>query len=92
MRAHWFDDFKSLDDLRLYEEDEPQPQRGELLVRVHAVSLNHRDVEDVARIFATTKIRPVIDRIFDFEDAKEAFAYLEEPHRFGKIVIKYRRG
>jgi len=44
MKAYRFDDFSSLDDLRLHDEAEPRPQRGELLIRVHAVSLNYRDV------------------------------------------------
>ncbi len=44
MKAYRFDDFHSLDDLRLHDEAEPRPQRGELLIRVHAVSLNYRDI------------------------------------------------
>ena len=44
MRSYRFDDFTSLDDLRLHEEDIPKPQRGEILVRVRAVSLNYRDL------------------------------------------------
>ena len=44
MKAYRLEDFKSLDDLRLRDEDDPRPQRGELLVRVHAVSLNYRDI------------------------------------------------
>ena len=44
MKAYRLDDFTSLDDLRLQEEDDPRLQRGEVLVRVHAVSLNFRDI------------------------------------------------
>ena len=44
MRAYRFDSFASLDELRLREEADPRPQRGEVLVRVHAVSLNFRDL------------------------------------------------
>ncbi len=44
MRAYRFDSFDNLDELRLREEADPQPQRGEVLVRVHAVSLNFRDI------------------------------------------------
>lgn len=44
MRAYRFDSFASLDELRLREEPDPTPQRGEVLVRVHAVSLNFRDL------------------------------------------------
>ncbi|MEQ1865881.1 MAG: NAD(P)-dependent alcohol dehydrogenase [Micropepsaceae bacterium] len=44
MKAYRLDDFQSLADLRLHDEAEPRPQRGEVLVRVHAVSLNYRDI------------------------------------------------
>jgi len=44
VRAYRYDDFDSLDHLRLHEEAMPEPQRGELLLRVHAVSLNYRDL------------------------------------------------
>jgi NADPH:quinone reductase-like Zn-dependent oxidoreductase len=33
-------------------------------------------------------IRPVIDRVFDFADAKAAFAYQCSPDLFGKVVIR----
>lgn len=44
MRAYRYDSFDSLDDLRLHEEEVPKPQRGELLLKVRAVSLNYRDL------------------------------------------------
>jgi len=44
MRAYRFDSFDSLNELRVREEADPRPQRGEVLVRVHAVSLNFRDI------------------------------------------------
>ena len=44
MKAYRFDSFDSLDELRQREEPDPQPQRGEVLVRVRAVALNFRDL------------------------------------------------
>jgi NADPH:quinone reductase-like Zn-dependent oxidoreductase len=44
MRAYRFDKFGDLDELHQRAEPDPQPQRGEVLVRVHAVSLNFRDL------------------------------------------------
>lgn len=44
MRVYRFDKFGDLDELRQRAEPDPQPQRGEVLVRVHAVSLNFRDL------------------------------------------------
>ncbi|WP_319420824.1 zinc-binding dehydrogenase [Pleurocapsa sp. FMAR1] len=36
----------------------------------------------------TNSLEPVIDRTFKFQDAKEAFSYLENGSHFGKIVIQ----
>lgn len=47
MRAYRFDDLKSLDDLAIHDESMPEPQRGEVLVKIHAVSLNYRDLSVV---------------------------------------------
>lgn len=43
MHSYRFDT-PSLDGLRQHKETIPKPQRGELLLRVHAVSLNYRDL------------------------------------------------
>ncbi|MEE6175005.1 zinc-dependent alcohol dehydrogenase family protein [Mycobacterium sp. 050134] len=44
MRVYRFVNFDGLDGLRLHDEAVPSPQRGELLLRVRAVSLNYRDI------------------------------------------------
>lgn len=44
MRAYRFDDPKDLESLRVRDEAMPTPQRGEVLVKVRAVSLNYRDL------------------------------------------------
>lgn len=44
MRAYRFDRLDGLDALTLHDEPAPQPQRGEVLVKVRAVSLNYRDI------------------------------------------------
>lgn len=44
MRVWRFDEFRGLDGLHLHEEPTPVPQRGEVLLRVRAVSLNYRDI------------------------------------------------
>ncbi|WP_413723100.1 zinc-dependent alcohol dehydrogenase family protein [Sodalis sp. RH24] len=44
MKAYRLLDFRSLDDLQQCEEETPRPQRGEVLIRVRAVSLNYRDI------------------------------------------------
>jgi NADPH:quinone reductase-like Zn-dependent oxidoreductase len=37
---------------------------------------------------AANQIHPEIDRIFTFDQAKDAFAYLESGKHFGKIVVR----
>jgi NADPH:quinone reductase-like Zn-dependent oxidoreductase len=32
--------------------------------------------------------KPVVDKVFEFEDAKDAYKYLESQKHVGKIVIK----
>ncbi len=44
MHVYRFDDHSGLDGLRLHDEPVPSPQRGELLLRIIAVSLNYRDI------------------------------------------------
>ncbi|WP_374023764.1 NAD(P)-dependent alcohol dehydrogenase [Mycobacterium sp. HNNTM2301] len=44
MRVYRFDNSRGLDGLEIHDEPVPSPQRGELLLKVHAVSLNYRDV------------------------------------------------
>ena len=44
MKAYRLDDFTGIDDIRLHDEHDPRPQRGEIVVRVRAVALNFRDI------------------------------------------------
>lgn len=44
--------------------------------------------EAMNRAIAASKLRPVIDRVFPFEQSVEAFRYLDEGNRFGKVAIK----
>jgi NADPH:quinone reductase-like Zn-dependent oxidoreductase len=44
--------------------------------------------EGLARALSSSDIRPVVDRVFDFDAAREAFAYLASGAQFGKVVIR----
>ncbi len=44
--------------------------------------------EDMNAAISHAKLRPVVDSIFDFEDARDALRYMEKASHFGKIVIK----
>ncbi len=44
--------------------------------------------EDMNRALAQRQVHPVIDRVFDFEDAAAAYEYVESQKHFGKVVIR----
>jgi alcohol dehydrogenase len=44
----------------------------------------------IAELLKTERIRPVIDRVFPFEQAKDALAYLAQGRAKGKVVVKMR--
>ena len=41
------------------------------------------------RAVAMHRLRPVIDRVFPFADAKEAYRHFEARGHFGKVVITH---
>ena len=45
------------------------------------------DFEAMNRFIGEHQLRPVIDRVFNFEDAAAAFDYMDSNQHFGKIVI-----
>jgi NADPH:quinone reductase-like Zn-dependent oxidoreductase len=58
-------------------------------IRVQGIFVGSRDMfEQMNRAIAQNKLKPVIDRIFSFNEAKEALSYLESGKHFGKVVIK----
>jgi NADPH:quinone reductase-like Zn-dependent oxidoreductase len=44
--------------------------------------------EGLNRALEQAKIRPVIDKVFPFESAREAYEYLGDGYHFGKVVIR----
>lgn len=57
-------------------------------IRLQGIYVGSRDLfEDMNRAVAQHQIRPVIDRVFGFEQARDAYAYLESGAHFGKVVI-----
>lgn len=43
--------------------------------------------KDLNRAITANRMRPVVDRVFGFDEAPAAYAYLHEGKHFGKIVI-----
>ena len=58
-------------------------------LRLQGVVVGSRDVfESMNRAIAANELRPVIDRVFPFDDAPAAFDYLAGGRHFGKICIE----
>lgn len=55
------------------------------LVGVHVGS--RAMLEDVMRFVDASGVKPVIDRVFPFDQAQDAYRYLESGAHFGKVVI-----
>jgi NADPH:quinone reductase-like Zn-dependent oxidoreductase len=59
-------------------------------VRLHGIFVGSRQMfEDMNRAIIANRVKPVIDKTFAFEEAREALKYMESGSHFGKIVIKF---
>ena len=59
-------------------------------VRMQGISVGNRDAfEAMARAIARHRLRPVVDRVFAFDDLHEALARLESGAHFGKVCIRH---
>ncbi|MCL5099195.1 MAG: NAD(P)-dependent alcohol dehydrogenase [Candidatus Omnitrophica bacterium] len=50
---------------------------------------SRRMFEDMNRAIAVNRLRPVISKTFNFDQAREALAYMESGSHFGKIVLNF---
>ena len=58
------------------------------LAEVHGIFVGSREMfEAMNQAIGQHKTKPQIDRVFPFEEASEAYAYLESGGHFGKVVI-----
>jgi NADPH:quinone reductase-like Zn-dependent oxidoreductase len=59
-------------------------------VRLQGITVGHRDgFEAMVRAMSQHRIRPVIDKVFAFEDLKASFDYIKSGQQFGKICINH---
>ncbi|MDD4096836.1 MAG: zinc-binding dehydrogenase [Oscillospiraceae bacterium] len=85
--------------LRLTEVEKPVPAAGQVLVKIHSVSLNAADYRSMqmgigpksgifgADIAGSVEAVGPIDRRYSLPEAEEAFEYLKAGHAGGKVVI-----
>ena len=58
-------------------------------LRLQGVTVGSRDgFEAMCRAMSQHHLRPVVDRVFDFDDVPAAFAHLEGGHHMGKVCIR----
>lgn len=60
-------------------------------IRLQGIYVGSRALfEQMNKAITVNKLKPVIDRTFSFDEAREALAYMESGSHFGKIVISYQ--
>ena len=58
-------------------------------LRLNGVFVGSRDMfEALTRAFTLAEIKPVVDRVFPFAEARAAFEHMASGAHFGKIVIE----
>lgn len=59
-------------------------------IRVQGIFIGSRRMfEDMNAKISSSGMRPVIDRTFEFDEAREALMYMAASSHFGKIVVRY---
>jgi NADPH:quinone reductase-like Zn-dependent oxidoreductase len=58
------------------------------VVRATAVG-SRASFEAMNRALAAARIRPVVDRVFEFDQYREAWSYMQSSSHFGKVVIRF---
>jgi NADPH:quinone reductase-like Zn-dependent oxidoreductase len=58
-------------------------------IRVQGIFVGTREMfEDMNRAISLHRLTPIVDRVFPFAEAAEAYRYMESAAHFGKIAIK----
>lgn len=58
-------------------------------VRVQGIFVGSREMfEAMNRAIAVNQLRPIVDRVFSFDEAVQAFRHMESAAHFGKICIR----
>ena len=58
-------------------------------IQIQGIYVGSREMfEAMNSAISCNQLHPVIDRVFSFEESKEAFGYMESGAHFGKVVIR----
>lgn len=59
-------------------------------LRMQGIYVGSREMfEAMNRAITLHKLRPIVDRVFPFEEAREALAYMKSGAHFGKVCIRF---
>ena len=59
-------------------------------LRVQGIFVGSREMfEAMNRAISLHKLHPVVDKVFAFDEAREAYELMERGGHFGKIVIRF---
>ncbi|MEW6737736.1 MAG: NAD(P)-dependent alcohol dehydrogenase, partial [Acidobacteriota bacterium] len=59
-------------------------------IRIQGVTIGNREMfEEMNNAIALHRLKPVVDRVFAFDDAREAFLYMASGAHFGKVCIHF---
>lgn len=62
--------------------------RNGVRYRYYFMHSSGSDLEELARMIEAGTLEPIVDRTFPYARTSDAFAYLEEGHAKGKVVVK----
>jgi NADPH:quinone reductase-like Zn-dependent oxidoreductase len=58
-------------------------------IRVQGIFVGSREMfEAMNRAISLAKLKPAVDKVFDFKDAVAAYEYMETGKHFGKVVVR----
>ena len=60
---------------------------GRPIIVLGSTMANQREFEEVMKLVFMGRLKPVVDRIFPLEEARQAHEYLARGEQFGKVVL-----
>ncbi|MXO04452.1 NADP-dependent oxidoreductase [Flavobacterium sp. HBTb2-11-1] len=51
---------------------------------------NGKQLEEIGSLLESKAIKPVVDKVFSFEQTNDAFEYIDKGHAKGKVVVKIK--
>lgn len=59
-----------------------------MLIQCRSRTGNKQQFTDMNRAFEIGGVRPIVDKVFEFDQLKEAYDYLQPGKHMGKVVVR----